>query len=154
MICAQAFTPVDVNLIPTGEIRPVEGTPLDFRRPKRIGAEINSDYEQINLAKGYDHNWVLCKETNGLRLAARVYEPITGRLMEVFTDQPGIQFYSGNFINGDIMGKTGQFYVNRGGLCLEAQCFPDTPNKANFPSCSLKPGHSYKAVTVYRFSTR
>ena len=152
---ALKFTPVDATLIPTGEERAVEGTPFDFTKPTAIGARINQDDQQLKFGKGYDHNWVLEKSGNGgLQLAAEVYEPTSGRVLEILTTEPGIQFYSGNFLNGTAKGKGGQPYAYRTGLALETQHFPDSPNHANFPSTELKPGQTYRSTTVLRFSTR
>jgi len=151
MINADNFTPVDEGLIPTGEIRPVEGTPMDFREPVAIGSRIDNDYEQLHYGGGYDHNWVLNKGDNQMTLAARVHEPSTGRIMEVYTTEPGLQFYSGNFLDGTITGKDGKIYEKRYGFCLETQHFPDSPNKPNFPSTVLKPGEEYRTTTIYRF---
>ncbi|HEY6953083.1 MAG TPA: aldose epimerase family protein [Bacteroidota bacterium] len=155
-INADRFTPIDATLIPTGELKPVKGTPLDFTRPTLIGARINDKDEQLKFGIGYDHNWVLNKNNNNdeLSLAARVYEKSTGRTMEVYTTQPGIQFYSGNFLDGTIMGKGGTKYAKRFGFCLETQHFPDSPNKANFPSTELDPGKTFSSTTIYKFSVR
>lgn len=149
---ADAFTPVDASLIPTGERRPVAGTPLDFRKPVAVGARIDADDEQLKTAGGYDHNFVLRGEAGRLRLAARVVEPKSGRTLEVLTTEPGLQFYSGNFLDGTVVGKSGRRYVKRGGLCLEAQHFPDSPNQPSFPEVILEPGGSYRQTTVYRLS--
>lgn len=149
-INADRFTPVDAGLIPTGELRPVKGTPFDFSKPMEIGARINTDEEQLKLGKGYDHNWVL--NGRGMRLAARVDEPTTGRILEVLTDQPGVQFYTGNFLDGTVKGKGGHMYARRTGFCLETQHFPDSPNKPSFPSTELKPGEKHQTSTVFRFS--
>ncbi len=155
MINADAFTPTDEGLIPTGEIRPVDGTPLDFRTPTVIGERIGSDYEPIVFGKGYDHNWVLNKPEPGkVTLAAEVYEPATGILMTVYTDQPGIQFYSGNFMDGTDKGKYGEVHNFRTGIALETQHFPDSPNHAHFPTTVLRPGETYTQHTVYTFSVR
>ena len=151
---ASHFTPTDKGLIPTGEIAPVEGTPFDFRKAHKIGARIDADHEQLKLGGGYDHNWVLDKKGDGLARAALVYEPTTGRQIEVLTTEPGIQFYAGNFLDGTIKGKQGRTYVYRGGLCLETQHYPDSPNQPNFPSTILRPGKTYESTTIYRFSTR
>jgi aldose 1-epimerase len=151
---AEVFTPVDKGLIPTGELPSVKGTPMDFTRPTAIGARIGQDYEQLKFGGGYDHNWVLKKKGEGLTTAARVYEPTTGRVLEVATTEPGIQFYSGNFLDGTITGKKGKVYQHRWGFCLETQHFPDSPNKPHFPSTILRPGEKYETTTVYRFSTR
>jgi len=153
-IYADRFTPVDGTLIPTGELRNVEGTPLDFRSPVAIGARIEQDDEQLRFGNGYDLNWVLDNPEGSLTLAARVHEPKTGRVMEVYTTEPGIQFYSGNFLDGTITGKGGIVYQRRFGLCLEAQHFPDSPNKLDFPSVVLRPGEEYTQTTVYKFSVR
>ena len=150
---ASKFTPVDSTLIPTGELKAVDGTPFDFRKATEIGAGINNDDEQLKLGRGYDHNWVL-DSTGKLAVAAEVYEPTSGRVLKVLTDQPGIQFYSGNFLDGTVKGKGGKTYAHRSGLCLETQHFPDTPNHANFPSAELKPGQKYHTVTVFSFSAR
>jgi aldose 1-epimerase len=154
MINADAFTPVDEGLITTGEIRSVEGTPFDFRDLTAIGKRIDADDEQIKFGGGYDHNWVLNKKSGGMTLAAKVYEPTSGRLMEVHTDEPGVQFYAGNFLDGTITGKMGKVYPHRSGLCLETQHYPDSPNKANFPSVTLRPGQTYETTTVYKFTTK
>jgi aldose 1-epimerase len=151
---ASRFTPVDANLIPTGELREVASTPLDFRKSTRIGERIDADNEQLHLGKGYDHNWVLDKKGRTLAEAAEVYEPTSGRVLKVLTTEPGIQFYSGNFLDGTIKGKGGTPYVRRSGLCLETQHFPESPNHPNFPSTELKPGEHYHSVTVYSFSSR
>jgi len=154
MLNADRFTPVDAGLIPTGELRPVEGTPMDFRKRTAIGARIDNDYEQLKFGGGYDHNWVLNKKGDGMTLAAEVYEPTSGRLMTVRTTEPGIQFYAGNFLDGTITGKNGVVYKHRFGFCLETQHYPDSPNKPDFPSTILRPGRVYKTATVYAFSTR
>jgi aldose 1-epimerase len=154
MIEADGITPVDNGLIPTGQIASVANTPFDFRTPFVIGTRINDADEQLALGKGYDHNWVLRSEGGRIAKAAELYEPTTGRLMTVSTDQPGLQFYSGNFLDGSAIGKKGIAYQRRSGLCLEAQAFPDTPNKPQFPSVTLRPGQIYHQTTVYQFSTR
>ena len=151
---ADRFTPVDKNLIPTGELRPVKGTPLDFTTSTRVGARIDDGYDQMVLAHGYDHNWVINRKGDGLTLAARVYEPSTGRVMEVSTTQPGVQFYTGNFLDGTVTGKHGHVYKRRYGLCLETQHFPDSPNHPDFPSTILRPGETFKSETVFKFSTK
>ncbi len=153
-IQAERFTPVDPELIPTGELRRVEGTPFDFRRPTEIGARINVDDDQLRCGRGYDHNFVLNSGGGKLALAATVYEPTTGRVMEVLTTEPGLQFYSGNFLDGHHVGKGGKVYGHRSGFCLEAQHFPDSPNKPQFPSVVLRPGQTYRQTTIYRFSVR
>lgn len=153
-INASQFTPVGPGLIPTGELRSVEGTPLDFRLPTPIGARIDQDDEQLGQGGGYDHNWVLDKEPGVLGLAARVYEPGTGRVMEVYTTEPGVQFYTSNMMPPSIPGKAGRDYVRRGALCLETQHYPDTPNQPNFPSTVLEPGETYSHITVFKFSAQ
>jgi aldose 1-epimerase len=151
---ADSFLPVDDGLIPTGELRSVKGTPMDFTTSAAIGARVNNDYEQLGFGKGYDHNWVLNSTDGSLALAARVYEPTHGRVMEIYTTEPGIQFYSGNFLDGTNVGKGGRVYEHRYGFCLETQHFPDSPNKPNFPPVILKPGEKYTHVTVHKFYTR
>jgi aldose 1-epimerase len=151
---ASRFTPVDSTLIPTGELRPVATTPFDFRKSTRIGERINAEDEQLRFGKGYDHNWVLDSSGGKLAESAEVYEPTTGRVLRVSTTQPGIQFYSGNFLDGTLKGKGGATYVHRGGLCLETQHFPDSPNHPSFPSTELKPGQHFHSVTVFSFSSR
>jgi aldose 1-epimerase len=154
-INADKFTPVDGTLIPTGELRPVNGTPFDFRKPTPIGLRINdAQDEQIKFAKGYDHNFVLNKKSQELSLAARVYEPESGRAMELWTTAPGMQFYTGNFLDGTITGKGGRVYKFRDGFCLEPQGFPDSPNQLNFPSTELHLGEIYKHTIIYKFSAR
>jgi aldose 1-epimerase len=150
-INANRFTPVDSGLIPTGTLQMVAGTPFDFTKATAVGARINSADEQIKLGRGYDHNWVLNKKGGELSMAARVEEPTSGRVLEVWTTEPGVQFYTGNFLDGTIHGKGGQVYKQRSALCLETQHFPDSPNKPNFPSAVLKPGGKYKTTTVYKF---
>jgi aldose 1-epimerase len=151
---ADRFTPVDKNLIPTGELRPVKGTPLDFTTSTKIGARIDDSYDQIVLGHGYDHNWVINRKGDGLTLAARMYEPTSGRVLEVSTTQPGVQFYTGNFLDGTVTGKQGHVYKRRYGFCLETQHFPDSPNHADFPSTILKPGETFKSKTVFKFSAK
>ena len=153
MINADRFTPVDASLIPTGELRSVQGTPFDFRKPAVIGARIHQDNEQLKVAKGYDQNFVLNRKGKGLELAARASGPESGRVLEVLTTQPGIQFYTGNFLDGTIYGKGGKVYGHRYAFCLETQHFPDSPNHPKFPSTELKPGHAFHQVTVFKFST-
>jgi aldose 1-epimerase len=155
MINADSFTPVDSNLIPTGVIAPVAGTPFDFRAPVAIGARIDRDDEQLRYGKGYDHNFVLNRHgAPGLVHAARVTEPTTGRSLDIYTTEPAIQFYSGNFLDGSITGKGGQVYHRRFGLALETQHYPDSPNHANFPSTILRPGEQYRSRTVFAFGVR
>jgi aldose 1-epimerase len=151
---ADRFTPVDKGLITTGQLTEVSNTPMDFRTPTAIGARINDQYEQLIFGKGYDHNWVLRGNAGQLRKAVEVYEPKSGRLMTMLTDQPGVQFYSGNFLDGMAQGKNGVAYQQRTGLCLEAQAYPDTPNKPQFPSVTLRPGQVYRQTTIYQFSTK
>src|ERR1044072_9016444 len=152
-INADKFTPVDGGLIPTGKLEPVKGTPMDFTTPTPIGERVNADFEQLKLGKGYDHNWVLNKKGNELSLAATVLEPQSGRYMEVWTTEPGGQFYGGNFMTGDT-GKQGNTYVFGGALCLGTQHFPNSPNQASFPSVVLKPGATYGHTCVYKFGVK
>ncbi len=155
LLHASRFTPVDATLIPTGEIRSVKGTPLDFASATAIGSRIGQDDEQLKLGHGYDHNFVLDGGTEGAPvLAAQVYEPSSGRVMEVWTTQPGVQFYSGNFLDDTIRGNSGSTYRRGAAFCLETQHFPDSPNKPNFPSTILKPGSQFKSSTTYKFSSR
>jgi len=148
---ADVFTPVNNEMIPTGELRSVTETPMDLREPTRIGAQIDDDYEQLAYGSGFDHNWVLNRTGEGLEFAARVTEPISGRILEVMTTEPGVQFYSGNRLDGSIIGKGGRAYQARAGFCLETQHFPDSPNQVTFPSTILRPGETYESTTVYRF---
>ena len=154
MINADRTTPVDATLIPTGELKSVAGTPFDFRKPTAIGARINDNDEQLNFGKGYDHNFVLNHKGSALSLSARVTEPSSGRVLEVLTAEPGLQFYTGNFLDGTIHGKGGKVYGRRAAFCMETQHFPDSPNHPKFPSTELKPGQKYHTVTIYRFSAR
>ena len=155
MLKADRFTPVDAGLIPTGELRNVAGTPFDFRTPTVIGSRIDQNDEQLKLAKGYDHNWVLSAEPRQEpALAARVHDPTNGRVLEVWTTEPGIQFYTGNFLDGTARGKGGQLYAQHAGLCLETQHFPDSPNHPAFPSTVLKPGQQFHSTTIWKFSAR
>ena len=151
-INADTYTPVDFSLIPTGEIVSVEGTPMDFRQPTVIGARVKDDFVQLKYAHGYDHNWVLNKSKEGIELAATLVSPVSGIKMEVYTDQPGLQFYGGNFLNGRDTGISGKPYSYRSGLCLETQHFPDSPNKPEFPSVLLMPGEKYSHTCIYKFS--
>jgi len=151
MLNAPQYTPVDDTLIPNGKIESVEGTPLDFRKATAIGARINDSHVQMKYGQGYDHNFVLARTAPGLVEAAKVTEPVTGRTMSISTTEPGIQFYSGNFLKGDLTGKGGRVYPHRSGFCLETQHYPDSPNHANFPSTVLKPGEEYKSQTVFTF---
>jgi aldose 1-epimerase len=150
-ICANQFTPVNESLIPTGIIESVQGTAMDFREAIAIGERIDESAEQLLVADGYDHNWVLDKEPDVLALAATVFEPVSGRLLEVETTEPGIQFYTGNGLDG-IRGKQGRVYARHTGFCLETQHYPDSPNQPDFPSTILRPGEVYSSTTVYRFS--
>ncbi len=148
---ARRYTPVDSTLIPTGQLAPVAGTPLDFTKPTAIGARIRNNFEQLVFGLGYDHNWVV--DGSGFRPAARVSEPTSGRVLTISSDQPGIQFYSGNFLDGTLYGTSGHQYRQGDGFALETQHFPDSPNQANFPSTVLRPGDTYRTSTVYSFST-
>jgi aldose 1-epimerase len=151
---APAFTPVDATLIPTGEIRPVAGTPFDFRQFHAIGERIRGNDEQLLFGRGYDHNWVLeAPKHPGLNVAARLLDPSSGRLLTISTTEPGIQFYSGNFLDGTLYGTSGRQYRQGDGLALETQHYPDSPNKANFPSTRLNPDQTYRTSTIYGFST-
>jgi aldose 1-epimerase len=154
-IPAEFYTPVDDELIPTGEIATVEGTPFDFRKPTRIGARVDENSNQLKRGNGYDHNWVLDADglNKDIRLAAIVTEPSSGRIMEVYTNEPGIQFYSGNFLSGKDIGKNGIIYNYRTAFCLETQHFPDSPNKSNFPETLLNPGEEYYSICIYKFDT-
>jgi len=153
-INASRFTPVDAGLIPTGELRDVAGTPFDFRKAKTIGRDIEADDEQLKFGLGFDHNWVLDRKGDGMELAATLYEPKSGRVLEVITDQPAVQFYGGNFLDGRLIGKSGKPYGHRCGLCLETQHSPDSPNHPEWPGTILRPGEQYRTTTIYRFSTR
>ena len=153
MIDADRYTPVDDTLIPTGELAPVAGTPFDFKQSTAIGARIDqAGNQQLIYGKGYDHNWVV--SGSGFRRVARAYEPKSGRTLEVATTEPGLQFYSGNFLDGTITGKEGAVYKHRSGFCLETQHYPDTPNKPAFPTTLLKPGETYRTRTVYTFGVQ
>jgi aldose 1-epimerase len=153
-INADRYTPIDPTSIPTGELAPVMDTPFDFRKPMPIGARIMQDNEQLGNGKGYDHNFVLNRQGEGLVHAAHVYEPSSGRTIDVSTTEPGVQFYSGNFLDGSITGKSGRVYRQRFGFCLETQHFPDSPNQPLFPSTILRPGAEYRSRTVYAFSVK
>jgi len=161
-IPASRFTPVDETLIPTGELKAVAGTPFDFRTPTPIGARIEADDEQLRFGRGYDHNWIIDRAAETatptpnahLKLVASVYEPDTGRVLEVRSTEPGLQFYSGNFLDGTLTGKVHHVYEHRAGFCLEPQHFPDSPNHANFPSTVLKPDTIYRNRIEYRFTAR
>lgn len=151
---ADTFTPANDKLIPTGEMRPVEGTPFDFRTPKSIGQDINADYEQLVLGNGYDHNWVLNTAGDVTKLALSVYSPVTGILLEEYTDQPGVQVYTGNFLTGKVAGKHGIMYPKRASVCIETQLFPDTPNRPEWPTATLRPGETYTHRCIYKFSVK
>lgn len=153
-IDASFYTPTDSELIPTGEIALLDSTPLDFRIPTAIGERINDEFDALKLGNGYDHNWVLNNQNQGVRLAATLYAPQTGIFMEVLTDQPAIQFYSGNFMDGTEIGKSGKPYGFREGLCLETQHYPDSPNNSHFPSTVVLPGETYTHTCIYKFSTK
>ncbi len=153
MLPADKFLPTDAGLIPTGELAPVAGTPMDFTEPTAIGERVDQDFEALKLGLGYDHCWVLTKpDTNGLALAARLKDPKSGRVMEITSNQPAIQFYGGNFLDGTTTGKDGVKYQHRTALCLETENFPDAPNQPEFPSAVLKPGETYRHVMVHKFS--
>ena len=155
LLNSEQYTPVDGTLIPTGEIASTEGTPMDFRTAALIGERIDDDFDQLRFGGGYDHNWMLrpAEDGGGMRLAATVVEPASGRKLVVRTTAPGLQVYTGNFLDGTLVGKSGRPYVHRGGLCLETQHFPDSPNQPLFPSTVLRPGETYRQVTEYRFMT-
>src|SRR5581483_4395875 len=150
-IAASRYTPVDTTLIPTGELAPVAGTPFDFRTPTAIGARIDADNPQLKNAGGYDHNWVLNRTAPGMLHAVRLEDPSTGRTLDVSTTEPGVQFYSGNFLDGTIAGKSGHIYAKHAALCLETQHFPDSPNHPNFPTTIVNPGAPYTSRTVFAF---
>ncbi|MBC9888835.1 MAG: galactose-1-epimerase [Opitutae bacterium] len=151
---AANYTPVNPGLIPTGVIAPVTGTPFDFTTPHPIGERIDADDEQIKFGAGYDHNWVLDNQDGDLALASIVFEPVKGRLMEVWTTEPGVQFYCGNFLDGSLIGKSGRPYHRRNGFCLETQHYPDSVNQPNFPTTILRPGDKYQSTTLFRFRAR
>ncbi|MDD4630801.1 MAG: galactose mutarotase [Proteiniphilum sp.] len=154
-IYADAFTPVDDTFMTTGEISPVEGTPMDFRTPAAIGARIdNYDYAQLKNGDGYDHNWVLNTRGDVTQVAATVYSPATGIVLDVYTDEPGVQVYTGNFLDGTVTGKNGAVYAKRNAICLETQKYPDSPNKPDWPSPYLKPGEKYTSRCIYKFSVK
>ena len=152
-IDASRITPVDATLIPTGELKSIEGTPFDFRSPHPIGERINTDDPQLHLGRGYDHNFVLDHPADKLAEAVEVYEPTTGRILRVLTTEPGLQFYTGNFLDGSITGKEGRVYNRRFAFCLETQHFPDSPNHPAFPSTKLKPGQKFHSVTIFEFTS-
>jgi len=152
MINANSYTPVNANLIPTGVLAPVAGTAFDFRTPKPIGQDINNGDTQLVLAHGFDHNWVLNRTGTGLSLAARAADPVSGRVLTTWTTEPGVQFYTGNFLQGDLVGTSGKTYRQTDGFTLETQHFPDSPNQPSFPSTVLNPGTPFHSETVYQFS--
>lgn len=154
MIAADRYTPVDATLIPTGELAPVQGTPFDFRKATSVGTRINDDNQQLKYGKGYDHNFVLNRKGPGLQHVVRVLEPKSGRTLDIATTEPGVQFYSGNFLDGTIKGKGGHVYGHRTGFCLETQHFPDSPNHPGFPSTILRPGETYSSQTVFTFGVQ
>ena len=154
MLPADKYTPVDAGLIPTGVLAPVEGTPFDFRKATVIGARINDNNEQLKIAGGYDHNWVLRGANGEIKTAARVYDPASGRVLTVTTTEPGVQFYSGNFLDGTKYGNAKEGHVKNSGLCLETQHFPDSPNHPAFPTTELKPGETRHSMTTFTFSTQ
>jgi len=151
-INANRFVPTDAGSIPTGELKSVAGTPFDFLKATAIGARINQDDEQLKFGNGYDHTWVI--NGRGMRLAATAYEATSGRVMQVWTTEPGVQFYTGNFLNGTLTGKSGKIYARRTGFCFETQHYPDSPNQPSFPTTTLKKGATYKSTTIYRFSSK
>jgi len=153
MINADSYTPVNANLIPTGVLTPVVGTPFDFRTAKPIGQDINDGDPQLVLAHGFDHNWVLNRTGPGLSLAARAWDPGSGRVLTTWTTEPGVQFYSGNFLVGDLVGTSGHTYRQSDGFTLETQHYPDSPNEPSFPSTVLNPGTPFNSTTIYQFST-
>ncbi len=153
-LVASRFTPIDAGLVPIGPLRTVSGSPMDFSEPKPIAADIDAADDQLQFAGGYDHNFVLDKEPGELGLAASVYEPVTGRVMQVYTTEPGVQFYTSNSLDGSIVGKGGKRYTRHGAFCLETQHFPDSPNCPEFPSTILRPGEAFESTTVYRFLVR
>lgn len=153
-INAKRYTPVDAGLIPTGELAKVKGTPFDFTTPTAIGARVDENHQQLKFGGGYDHNWVLDSQDGDMALAATVYEPSSGRVLEVWTQEPGLQFYGGNFLDGSNVGNSGRPYEYRTGFCLETQHYPDSPNQKRFPSIILRPGDVYETSTIYKFTTR
>jgi aldose 1-epimerase len=151
MIDADYYTPVNETLIPSGEIAPVEGTPMDLRQPVAIGAHIDEDFQDLKFGGGYDHNWILNTKGNSSKLAIKAYSPVSGIGMEVYTNEPGVQLYTGNFLNGTDIGKHGIAYPHRSAFCLETQHYPDSPNKPDFPSTVLRPGEKYFSQCIYKF---
>ena len=153
-INADRFVPTDAGSIPLGELRKVSGTPFDFLTPHAIGERINQDDEQIKFGSGYDHTWVINGRPGVMRFAATAYEPTSGRVMQVWTTEPGMQFYTGNFLDGTLTGKAGKLYPRRSGFCFETQHYPDSPNHPSFPTTTLKKGTTYRSTTIYRFSSK
>jgi len=153
-INADRFVPTDAGSIPLGELRKVSGTPFDFLTAHAIGERINQDDEQLKFGSGYDHTWVINGRMGVMRLAATAYEPTSGRVMQVWTTEPGVQFYTGNFLDGTLTGKAGKLYPRRSGFCFETQHYPDSPNQPSFPTTTLKKGATYKSTTIYRFSSK
>ncbi|HWF87600.1 MAG TPA: aldose epimerase family protein [Pyrinomonadaceae bacterium] len=153
-INANRFVPTDAGSIPTGELKSVAGTPFDFLKPMAIGARINQDDEQLKFGNGYDHTWVINGRPGVMRFAATAYDATSGRVMQVWTTEPGVQFYTGNFLDGTKTGKSGKAYERRNGFCFETQHYPDSPNHPSFPTTTLKKGQTYKSTTIYRFSTK
>ncbi len=154
LINSNSFLPVDSLLIPTGQIKNVNGTPFDFRKSKKIGEDINTENRQLKYGGGYDHCWVINRENKKINFVASVYESNSGRLLEIFSSEPGVQFYTGNFLDGTLPSKNGNVYNKRTGFCLETQHFPNSPNEKNFPSTTLSPEDTYKSKTIYKFSNR
>lgn len=153
-INADRFVPTDAGSIPTGELKKVAGTPFDFLKATAIGARINQDDEQLKFGNGYDHTWVINGRAGTMRFAAMAYDATSGRVMQVWTTEPGVQFYTGNFLNGTLTGKSGKVYARRNGFCFETQHYPDSPNQPSFPTTTLKKGTTYKSTTIYRFSSK
>ena len=153
-INANRFVPTDAGSIPTGALKNVAGTPFDFLKATAVGARINQDDEQLKFGNGYDHTWVINGRPGVMRLAATAYEPTSGRVMQVWTTEPGVQFYTGNFLDGTLTGKSGKIYARRTGFCFETQHYPDSPNQPSFPTTVLRKGKTYKSTTIYRFSSR
>ena len=151
---AARFTPTDAGSIPTGELKAVAGTPFDFLKPTVIGKRIDQQDQQLQFGSGYDHNFIVNGKAGTLRSAAIVYEPTSGRVLEVWTTEPGVQFYTGNFLDGTLTGKSGKVYQKRFGFCLETQHYPDSPNHPAFPTTTLKKGATYRSTTVYRFKVK
>jgi aldose 1-epimerase len=151
---ADRYVPVDSTLIPTGELASVDGTPFDFRKPTAIGARIDANDKQLRIGHGYDHSFVVRRSGPGLVHAAQVYEPVTGRTLDVWTTEPAVQVYTSNFLDGTVTGKDGRKYPFRGAVCLETSHFPDTPNHPSFPSATLRPGEVFTSRTIFAFGAR